>query len=291
MSMTLSDLISTPIEYFQGSLNNFDAKKLVLKPEEYTFFFYSFVFWVCIYLIIHFFVPVKLEKKKDLYDTKTRFVSIIHASLMFLLALYDWVFLQENKCGQTNSEFQNKVSLFSCAYFLYDLITCILLDCSDNEMVVHHLFCMLGYTASVGYNNSANEILRALVITEVTCPIMHIRMILKNYKLKHTKLHKLLDYIYMVMYLIARMGIGSHNIIFTVFCRNNLLLVKIAGGFIFLQSLLFSKRMVKILKHKKAESKERKQKGIELFWFSHNKKVEECEYYKNSLKKHAGYIP
>ena len=240
MSMTFSDFISTPIEYFQGSLNNFDAKKLVLKPEEYTFFFYSFVFWVSIYLIIHFFVPVKLEKKKDLYDTKTRFVSIIHASLMFLLALYDWVFLQENKCGQTNSEFQNKVSLFSCAYFLYDLITCILLDCSDNEMVVHHLFCMLGYTASVGYNNSANEILRALVITEVTCPIMHIRMILKNYKLKHTKLHKLLDYIYMVMYLIARMGIGSHNIIFTVFCRNNLLLKLLVDLFSF--NLFFSRR-------------------------------------------------
>jgi hypothetical protein len=116
-------------------------------------------------------------------------------------------------------------------------------------------------------------------------------MILKNFKLKHTRLHLTLDYAYMIVYLIARMGFGSHNIIFTVFCRNNLFLVKIAGAFLFLQSLIFSKRMIKILRNKRAESRERKLKGVQLFWFSHNKKIEDLDYYKQSMKKHASYIP
>ena len=95
----------------------------------------------------------------------------------------------------------------------------------------------------------------------------------------------------MVLYLCARMLYGTKAVIFTVFCWDNLLIVKITGGFIWLQSLTFSKRMMSLLRQKYIEYRERKRNGIQLYWFSFNKKIEDCEYYKASLKRAASYVP
>ncbi len=78
---------------------------------------------------------------------------------------------------------------------------------------------------------------------------------------------------------------------FTVFCWNNLWLVKIAGSIVWIQSVLFSKRMIKIFLHRYKEYKERKAKGIELFWLSENKQIEELEYYKLEKTKKKAYVP
>jgi hypothetical protein len=286
----MSDIKNNFFLYIQKTINDFDPKNLILTKEYYEFSFYCLIFWIFTYLFIHFCVPMKFSKKKDLYDSKTRIVSIIHASIIFLMAVYDAIYHQREVCGDTNTSFQNYMMMFSCSYFIYDLFACLILGCSDNEMVAHHIVCILGYQASIGYNSSANEIIRALIVTEVTCPIMHVRMIFKNYGLKHTKSHLLMDYIYMVLYLIARIGYGHRVIIFTVYCWDNLLIVKIAGSFLFIQSSLFAKRMVKLLSHKFAEQKERNAKKVKLFWFEHNKQIEDLDYYQKQLKK-SSYIP
>lgn len=288
--MTEADILSNFYLYFKNSYDSLNWRTFILDAEFYYLFIKCHICWWVLYGIVHFFIPVRLQRKKDIYDTKTRIISIVHASLVFWLSLYDVMFNQSNKCGQTNSSFQNHLMIISASYFLYDLVACILLGCSDNEMVIHHFFCMLGYFTGLAYQNSANEMLRALIVTEVTCPIMHLRMILKNYNLKHTKLHVLLDFVYMFVYLIARCVYGTKVVIFTVVCWDNLILVKLAGIFIWAQSILFSKRMVHLLRHRYREFSERKRNNIGLFWFSHNKKVEDLDYYKKALMK-QGYIP
>jgi hypothetical protein len=278
------------IEYFRNSVNHLNLELFILKQEYLKFVLFTHIGWWLVYGVIHFFTHPKLKSQKLILDTKNRYVSIIHAVLIFWLSIFDTLYYQKDECGQTNTEFQNYILLTTFSYFLYDLIACIILNISDKEMVLHHISCIVGSYMGVSYNNSANEMIRALVVTEISCPIMHLRMILKNYDLKHTMIHLVLDYTYMILYLIARMIYGSKNAYFTLFCLDNLLLVKITGGFIWIQSVIFSKRMVSLLKHKYLEGKERKQKGIELYWFSVNKKIEELEYYKRSLKK-AAYVP
>jgi hypothetical protein len=267
-------------EYLSETYNSFDINKFILDKEIYYTMIISHLCWWLLYAFVHFCIKVNHKTLKDVNDTKTRIISIAHASLIFWASTYDVIFNQVDKCGQPNTKFQTTFMIISCTYFLYDLIACILLGVSDAEMVYHHLMCILGYYTGISYNNSANEMLRALVVSEITCPIMHLRMILKNYGLKHTKMHNLLDIVYMFLYIVARLGYGSTVVYFTVFCRNNLILVKIAGAFVWIQSVRFAIRMVKILKDKYKEYKERSQKGVELFWLNHNKKVEELNYYK-----------
>jgi len=45
--------------------------------------------------------------------------------------------------------------------------------------------------------------------------------------------------------------------------------------------------MIPILKGRFREMKQREKLGIRLFWFSHNKEVEKCEYFKKSAKRDA----
>jgi len=282
--------MSILVDYVQNSIHNFDPKKFILNSELFYLFLFFHIIWWLIYGFIHFFINVNLEKKKELYDTKTRFVSIIHASLIFVLSAIDTFLYQDSKCGCENTYFQTMICLISASYFLYDLINCILLDVSDTEMVFHHISVILGYWSGLAYNNSAREMIRALVVSEITCPIMHLRMILKNYGLKNTKLHFVLDVIYMATYLIARMIYGTRVIIYTVFCKTNLIIVKAAGIFVWVQSIIFSRRMIHIIRHRYLEYVERNEKGVCLFWLSNNKKIEDLEYYKKSLTK-ASYIP
>jgi hypothetical protein len=265
---------------------------LILPKRFILVFLIAHIIWWLLYFLVEKFLKIYHDKQKTTHDTKTRIISILHATLIFSASLYDLVYFQTDKCGDTNSEYQNFFITVSFAYFLYDLINCIRLDVSCREMEIHHLFCMCAYYCGVIYNSSANEMMRALVVAEISNPCMHIRVILKNFKLKHSKGYLMLELIYMFLYLTARMFYGTKVVFFTVFCGGNLWIVKIAGGLVWIQSVLFSKRMVGILVNRYIEYQERKGKYVGLFWFSVNKKICELDYYQEEQnKKNVGYIP
>lgn len=272
-------------DYLTESYNSIQLNKFILNAEYYQFILIAHLCWWGVYFCLHFFLKVKHDSQIAVNDTKTRIVSIIHATIIFWMSVYDVLYNQNDKCGQTNTPYQNKLMLISMSYFLYDMINCIILDVSCNEMVFHHLFCIIGYYTGISFNNSANEMIRALVVSEISCPIMHFRMILKNYHLKTTRLYWTSDIAYMIIYLIARLGYGTSVIIFTDYCWHNLLLVKIAGTFVYVQSVLFSKRMFSILIHRIKEEYRRQEKGVQLFWFSHNKKLDEYEKSRKNKNK------
>jgi len=243
--------------------------------------------WWLIYGVVHFGIKIKHDTKKLTLDTKNRIVSIIHACIVFVLSVYDVLSSNSDKCGDTNSEMENVIFTISSAYFLYDFLACLLLGISDFEMVFHHIFCIMGYWSSLAYNNSSKELIKAIIVTEITCPMMHLRIILKNFGLRHTKLYDLCDNLFYVQYMFARLVYGTMVTWFTVSCSNNLMFVKIGGAMIWLQSVLFSSKMFSILKSKLREYKERKAKNVELFWFRANKKVEELEYFKKKKENSA----
>ena len=164
------------------------------------------------------------------------------------------------------------------------------MDCSDKEMVYHHAFVIFGLYSGLAYNSSANEMLRALIVAEVSNSCMHSRMIMRNYNQKYSAFYLYLELYYLFTYIPSRLLFGSKVVFFTVFCMNNLLIVKLAGLFIWLQSVYFTKRMVGIIINRYNEYKERKQRNVKLFWFEFNKKLEDLEYYKKSIKKEE-YIP
>ncbi len=289
LSKFSNSLFSYPLNYLIRTYNEFDSKSLILEQHYYSLFMLSFIFWFLTFAIVYM-LPISHKNKETTNDTKTRIISILHASLIFWWSFYDVQFNQTGECGQSNSKFQNYLLVISCAYFLYDTIVCLLLGVLEKEMVYHHVFCILGYYFGLVYNNSANEMLRGLVVGELACPIMHLRKILTNYELRHTKSYFVLDMIYMTAYLTVRIGLGLQAAMFNLFCWDNLLIVKVSGTFIWVQSCVFAKRMWAMIGWRIGERKERKAKNVQLFWFSHNKKLEELDYFQKMLSRKT-YVP
>ena len=261
---------------------------LSLSHEQLYLFMLSFSLWWVVYSFVHFFVKINNKTLLKILDTKNRIVSIIHGSYCIFASFIDIFINKTDKCGYENSDFQNTFMLISCSYFLYDMIACIVLKISNLPMFFHHMSCIFGMYTSVYYNSSATEIIRAILVAEVTNPIMHLREIFKNYDLGKTKFYLLLDLIFMGLYIISRLVFGLPVIMLTVFCEGNLILVKITGAFIWLQSVFFTYKMISILKFRYAEYKERSEKNIQLWWFEHNKQIDDMEVYK---KKAKTYVP
>lgn len=280
------------VQTLWNNIINLQVSDFLISSNQVKTILLAHICWWAIYGFIHFFIDVKHKTKKQTVDTKTRIVSIIHAIYASLLSFYDFVYYQSDKCGQNNNDLQNFILCTSLAYFAYDTICCILLDVSDTEMVVHHICVMLGYYTGISFNHSASEMLRALLLADLSNPIMHTRLIVRNYGLKHTKLYLYMDLIYMFIYILARTILGFMTTYFTVFCMNNLFIVKVSGLGVWLQSVIFIRRMIAHLYMRYFEMMERKRKNIYYFWFEVNKKIEELDYYKIAATKHKDkYVP
>ena len=259
-----------------------------LKDEQTTMFVYSFIFWWFLYLLIHYFVKIDNKSPKNQIDTNNRLISIIHGLFSIYVSLIDYFQERSGICGNLNTYYQNNAMIISCSYFLYDFIACNLDRISNLAMNLHHLVCIFGFYGAILYNNSATEIMGALLLTEITNPSMHLREILKNYGLKKTKIYLVFDLIYMTKYILARLVFSIPQIIYALKCKEILLVVKLAAIFLWAQSLVFGYRMLGIFKYRYKEYLERKEKKIAIWWFENNKKLDEMEIYKNKYKV---YVP
>lgn len=269
------------------NLKNFKIDDILLDQTQINLFLQYFFSWILFYLFIHF-LPFNCESKKKTLDTKNRIVSIFHATIVFILGLYDYLF-EESKCGELNSNFQTKILIFSCSYFLYDMIACVILGISDFNMIFHHIIVVISEYSGVLYSLSGREMISAIISAEISNPIMHLRTILDNFGLKHTKLYLLLESYYFLSYTLARLLFGTYVTYYLCLCETNLLIVQISGVLIILQSVKYSYNMISITKKRFRELNERKNAGVSLYWLSTNEEVKKLDYYIKSQKEK--YVP
>ena len=287
---------SSSFHYFSLCFNrllNLTFNDLILKPYYLICIISSFIFWNLCHLYIYYFIHINLSNKLKTLDVKNRIVSILHASVLFWFCFYDYLFYQigTEKCGSQNSHFQNMILVMSCGYFIYDIVVSWWFKILDSEMLFHHTFCILGLYSGSVFNNSATEMIRSMIAAEISNPAMHMRMILKAYNLKFTKLYLLLEVYYLSSYVIARMCFGLTVVLYTLFCMENLCIIKIAGGMVWFQSFIFVGRMVKILRTRWVQRRKRKSEGIAMFWFGFNEELENLEFVKKELANKEAYIP
>lgn len=242
--------------------------------------------WFLVYCVVHFFLDINLKNRKEIYDTKNRIVSCLHSSIGLGICLYDFISFQSDKFCSANSLFQNYFLSYTIGYFIYDLICCILLDIYDKEVILHHLFCILGFYIQLAVDFSGMAAVRFFIVSEITNPIMHIRIILRTYGLKLTKLYLCLELMYIIIYMIAR-GIFAPILVYKAlfYCPNKIFVYKGCAIFILLLSFSNIKKMIAILKFRYSEMCERNRKNIQFYWFEVNKNAQEFDFkIKESIK-------
>ena len=160
-------------------------------------FLISFTIWNVLNIIV---MNIKLKDshlpRLDWLDLRNRIVSFVHGTTVLFLSGYNTYFAH-SQCGERNSEFETFILQFSNGYFAYDLLAMAYLGILDRSMTIHHLICMGGLSGGLITGYSADILIGAIFLTEISNPAMHIRVILRLLGLRYTKAYETSEITYM----------------------------------------------------------------------------------------------
>lgn len=271
----------------------------VYTPKLNTFLgiLLALTFWTVLYNILML-VPLAKHKqmkkdgkpievtKKEVLDIQNRMVSFVHGLTLIVLSFIDITF-ENRPYGSANSDLQKFTLTISLGYFMYDTLAMTYYKLLDTPMMFHHGIVCLGVYLSLCFDASGSEILAGMFISEVSNPVMHMRLILRSFGLRHTKLYEFCEFSYIFLYVYYRLFKGIFIVYNTVSTSVGHPVVKSIAVGVAIQSYFYVYRMGSIVKNRLNEMKEREKEEVSLFWFSHNPKVEKLSYFAKSKKKEA----
>jgi hypothetical protein len=187
----------------------------------------------------------EISKKHEL-DLRNRVVSFVHGFLAMLAGGYH--FLQGGaECGETNTELQRMVMVFSLSYFIYDTFAMAAEGILDVSMMIHHPLCLAGLFIPLYENISGNFCMLAIFLSEISNPPMHLRQMLRLTGRRYTKSYEAVEIMFIMMYCYARFVAIGPIAIQTITCESNHLFLKISCAGLMIQSFYFIIQMYKLL--------------------------------------------
>ena len=180
---------------------------------------------------------------------------------------YHFYFMHAS-CGDSNLVWETNLMNLSIGYFLYDFLAMTYYGLLDGTMILHHLCAIVGMLFPLAENLSANYCIRGMFLTEISNPPMHARCILKHYGLRYTYAYELMEGIFLIAYVFARLISGPYVTYSALACPHNHIVTKLGCIGLFLQSLYFIKPMITILIKRAREVHHRKILRIKVKWFT-----------------------
>jgi hypothetical protein len=238
--------------------------------------------WLSIYVIIHLTLKTKLTLIQEL-DMKNRIVSIFHGLASFGLSLY-YLIVKDFDLDTPMDYFSSGIICLSFSYFLYDLIACLFYGLWDMKLVIHHVLCVAGLLALFIYKQGFFVCVAGLMLAEASNLPMHVRCICRNFGMKHTKICEYSETLYMIIYIIFRGIFAPILFILSLYAPTCPLFISLVLLGILVQSFMFIGTMIQIMKKKIRNSKERKDKKVELLWFEVNPKIYTLDYAQSGKK-------
>jgi hypothetical protein len=145
----------------------------------------------------------------------------------------------------------------SYGYFVYDFVFMCFLNLMEPAIGSHHIVAVILYFPILytGYGGCITLI--SVLWVELSNPAMHIRVILKQYGHRHTKLYEALEIFYISTYMFGRCIMWTPIVWASLFSQNVPKTTAFSGAFLILQSYYFSSKMITILKGRYSQHKER----------------------------------
>lgn len=190
----------------------------------------SFLCWSIFYYIL----CIVNGRKSKSFEWNCRLVTSLHAFVAVALACYSafvvgpWPFMI-NYTGQPNSHLTISILVISLGYFIFDVIWCVYFNTEERVMVVHHVVSICSLLLGLVLGESGAEITATLAGSEVSNPLLQLRWFLYESNLQHTRLARINEFAFGLMFLVVRLGPGTALCYYTLSSPNVRLLVKAAG--------------------------------------------------------------
>lgn len=168
--------------------------------------FGSFLVWTDSYFILH-----AINSKRSA-EWNCRLVTVAHAflstSLCFTSACVTgpWPFTY---LGEANTKLHNAAMVLSLGYFLFDFAWCIYMKTEGPVMLAHHVVSIFSMSYVLYQNKFGSELTAVMGASELTNPLLQLRWFLKATGHYNGKKALLLDWIFVILFLSSRLGVGT----------------------------------------------------------------------------------
>lgn len=245
----------------------------------------SFSLFSLLFLLFKNVFLLKNIKENKRMDTINRLVQIVYSLHGFVIGNYGRLFLNFT-CDRDNSSLKYAPA-FGLGYHLYDIVSSYRTGVLDKFLLFHHISIVIFLTESSLLNSGGFLISLAGSYIDITTVLSYIRIIYRNQRNKrHTKMYLLLEYLYIVLFFILR-GLYIYESTCVLFnnCRTKIFFSLLGHWFLVIYSIILGNKLLKILKIRIKEQKERNKRKVNLFWFRENEEVYELDYIKRSKVK------
>lgn len=201
----------------------------------------SFLAWTDSYFILH------TLNRQCSAEWNCRLITAVHAvvstSLCFTSAIITgpWPF---SYIGGVNTNLHNAIMIISLGYFVFDFLWCLYMKSEGAVMLAHHLVSILGLVYCLYQGSGGSELVAVMGASEVTNPMLQLRWFLKESGCYTGKIAAVIDFLFVSIFWIARLGVGS---IFHVACQTSPKLdvvVKAGGQAFYIISVIFGIQLV-----------------------------------------------
>ncbi|OXB65748.1 hypothetical protein ASZ78_004424, partial [Callipepla squamata] len=141
-----------------------------------------------------------------------RLVTLLHGAtatcLSGYIALWDgpWPL---SHAGSPNTALQVHVLSLTLGYFIFDLLWCLYFQTEGHLMLLHHTLSICGMILVLGLGKSATEVNAVVFVSEITNPLLQTRWFLREMGRYHTFLGEVVDFCFVLLFLVLRIGGGA----------------------------------------------------------------------------------
>ena len=186
----------------------------------------SFLAWTDSYFILH-----VLNRRRSA-EWNCRLVTVVHAvistglCLTSALIIGPWPF---SHVGEPNTRLHTTIMVVSLGYFFFDFLWSLYMQTESNIMLAHHLVSILGFMYCLYTGRAGCELTAVMGASELTNPLLQLRWFLKETGLYRGWLAKIIDSVFVFLFLFCRLGVGT---LFHYVCQTSpkLDLVSKGGG-------------------------------------------------------------
>ncbi|OMJ66500.1 hypothetical protein SteCoe_36627 [Stentor coeruleus] len=225
---------------------------------------YSSFAWSFLFILVSNLVYLNIPKR-NLWDFRNRIVSFVHG--LYCIWFSTTEILHGTPFGAENTEFQEFVLSISLGYFLYDTICMFVLNIYDRSIILHHTLVFSGVISGLATKTGGIEMTFGYFVAECTNPLLQIKESLKTLGQKDTLAFFYMEIIFILGYLLSRIGMGVPVIYYILQSYQVILIERITALSMEIMFCWWAKTMIIILKKRYNDHMTRKEKGIVLPWF------------------------
>lgn len=217
----------------------------------------SFLLWTDFYFIIH------LLNRRCSAEWNCRIITGVHGALSAGLCLISalvvgpWPF---SYLGEKSTELHTAIMIISLGYFLFDFLWCLYMKTEGRVMLAHHIVSLLGLAYVLHHGRYGSELTAVMGASECTNPLLQLRWFMKETHNYTGKKAALVDYLFVLLFLSARLGVGT---VFHYVCQTSPklnLFVKAGGQAFYIISVIFGVQVCLFFYRKYLKKRPRRQR-------------------------------